>query len=128
MKENTSYEIVPQKEEEQEGLRVGNKENASFTQKMTAESHGNIIGQKHLQRTVKDLKTDVPAATEVVNLQFHLSDTIWNIYHLVVTLDVVVSWWIGVDRAGGEGGVPAVGGRSLDGCLAGNDGGAGNDI
>nr|GEW15588.1 thiol protease aleurain-like [Tanacetum cinerariifolium] len=49
---------------------------------MTAESRGNIIGQTHLQRTVKDLKTDVPAATEVVNLQFHLSDTIWNIYHL----------------------------------------------
>nr|GEY77877.1 cysteine proteinase 3-like [Tanacetum cinerariifolium] len=32
MKENTSYEIVPQKEEEKEGLRVGNKENTSFTQ------------------------------------------------------------------------------------------------
>ncbi|PWA53952.1 hypothetical protein CTI12_AA440330 [Artemisia annua] len=43
-------------------------------QKMTAESRGNILGEKPLQRTVKDIKTDVPA-TEVVNLQFHLSDT-----------------------------------------------------
>nr|GEY15225.1 DEAD-box ATP-dependent RNA helicase 56 [Tanacetum cinerariifolium] len=32
MKENTSYEIVPHKKEEKEGLRVGNKDNASFTQ------------------------------------------------------------------------------------------------
>nr|GEW53453.1 thiol protease aleurain-like [Tanacetum cinerariifolium] len=53
-----------------------------LAQKMTAESRGNIIGQKPLQRTVKILKTDVPAATKVVNLQFHLSDTLWNIYHL----------------------------------------------
>nr|GFC53473.1 aleurain-like protease [Tanacetum cinerariifolium] len=32
MKQYTSYEIVPQKEEENEGLRVSNKENTSFTQ------------------------------------------------------------------------------------------------
>nr|XP_043607600.1 G patch domain-containing protein TGH [Erigeron canadensis] len=43
-------------------------------QKMTAESRGNILGEKPLKRTVKDLKPDVPA-TDVVNLQFHLSDT-----------------------------------------------------
>lgn len=45
------------------------------TQKMTAESRGNILGEKPLVRSVAK---DVPApvsVTETVNLQFHLSDT-----------------------------------------------------
>ncbi|CAI9284080.1 unnamed protein product [Lactuca saligna] len=45
------------------------------TQKMTAESRGNILGEKPLVRSVaKDAPAPV-SVTETVNLQFHLSDT-----------------------------------------------------
>ncbi|KAL4566431.1 hypothetical protein LXL04_030546 [Taraxacum kok-saghyz] len=47
--------------------------------KMTAESRGNILGEKALERSVvKDVPVPVPVpvtVTETVNLQFHLSDT-----------------------------------------------------
>lgn len=46
------------------------------TQKMTAESRGNILGEKPLVRSVtKDAKDAPVTVTENVNLQFHLSDT-----------------------------------------------------
>ncbi|KAK9080365.1 hypothetical protein SSX86_000123 [Deinandra increscens subsp. villosa] len=47
---------------------------APSAQKMTAETRGNILGEKPLNRTEKDLKPVVPS-TDNVNLQFHLSDT-----------------------------------------------------
>ncbi|XP_071692743.1 G patch domain-containing protein TGH [Rutidosis leptorrhynchoides] len=47
----------------------------STAQKLTADNRGNILGEKPLERTAKDLKPDVGSAKEVVNLQFHLSDT-----------------------------------------------------
>ncbi|KAI3673292.1 hypothetical protein L6452_39409 [Arctium lappa] len=42
--------------------------------KMTAESRGNILGEKPLKKSAKDVKPAVPT-TDAVNLQFHLSDT-----------------------------------------------------
>ncbi|KAI3504729.1 hypothetical protein L1887_26412 [Cichorium endivia] len=47
------------------------------TQKLTAESRGNILGEKPLERSLaKDVPVPVPVTvTETVNLQFHLSDT-----------------------------------------------------
>lgn len=51
-----------------------NEKVSPTAQKMTAESRGNILGEKPLERSAKDLKPNVPAA-DVVNLQFHLSDT-----------------------------------------------------
>ncbi|KAK1407403.1 hypothetical protein QVD17_39019 [Tagetes erecta] len=47
---------------------------APNAQKMSAETRGNILGEKPLNRTAKDLKPVVPAA-DSVNLQFHLADT-----------------------------------------------------
>lgn len=47
---------------------------APNAQKMTAETRGNILGEKPLNRSAKDLKPVVPA-TDNVNLQFQLSDT-----------------------------------------------------
>lgn len=43
-------------------------------QKMSAETRGHMLGEKPLNRTVKDVKPVVPA-TDNVNLQFQLSDT-----------------------------------------------------
>lgn len=44
-------------------------------QKLSAETRGKILGEKPLERTAKDSNPDIMPATEVVNLQFHLSDT-----------------------------------------------------
>ncbi|KAL8244195.1 hypothetical protein R6Q59_010453 [Mikania micrantha] len=51
-----------------------NEKIAPNTQTMTAETRGNILGEKPLNRTAKDLKPVVPATNDF-NLQFHLSDT-----------------------------------------------------
>ncbi|KAF5807364.1 putative G patch domain-containing protein [Helianthus annuus] len=51
-----------------------NEKVAPNAQKMSAETRGNILGEKPLNRTTKELKPVAPA-TDNVNLQFHLSDT-----------------------------------------------------
>ncbi|XP_024961360.1 G patch domain-containing protein TGH isoform X1 [Cynara cardunculus var. scolymus] len=51
-----------------------NEKVAPPAQKMTAESRGNILGEKPLKKSAKDVKPAVPT-TNTVNIQFHLSDT-----------------------------------------------------
>lgn len=75
---------------------------APNAQKMTAETRGNILGEKPLNRTAKDLKPVVPAADNV-NLQFHLSDTFTEpasfVSHLILCLFVFLIYnkmgWMG---------------------------------
>ncbi|XP_062159896.1 G patch domain-containing protein TGH [Alnus glutinosa] len=47
---------------------------SSSMQKMTAESRGKILGEKPLERSTKDSSSSV-ASSEVIHLQFSLSDT-----------------------------------------------------
>lgn len=61
-----------QKCNDQSKLAMDGK-SSSGVQKMTAESRANILGEKPLERSSRDLSTSVPSTD--VNLQFNLSDT-----------------------------------------------------
>lgn len=62
-----------QKRANQRKQQVDGKLSSSM-QKMTAESRGKILGEKPLEKSTKDLSSSV-ASSEVIHLQFHLSDT-----------------------------------------------------
>lgn len=61
-----------QKRNNQKSLALDGRSSPSV-QKMTAESRGKILGERPLERSLKDLSSSVVSAD--VNLQFSLSDT-----------------------------------------------------
>lgn len=62
-----------QKRANQRKQQVDGKLSSSM-QKMTAESRGKILGEKPLEKSTKDSSSSV-ASSEVIHLQFNLSDT-----------------------------------------------------
>lgn len=62
-----------QKRTDQSRQQVDVKQSSSM-RKMTAESRGKILGERPLERSIKDLSSSV-ASAEGIQLQFNLSDT-----------------------------------------------------